>query len=513
MSAVRGKQMKKISKAGYLLAILFAVFTISFSVIHVKAEPEPVSEPESAVVSEDGSEAEPESDSETVDIINVYPFLKDADPEKVSELQEKYLQVTSNELYKNGSNDLGGFIVYGGNTSAGAGVSDLDNILKYVITVDVNEDATLHMVYHIDWKVLDDKKEGPLTWLVVGVPNSHCENVKALSKTIKTIKYTNKYEDERGSYVRIDLDRAYYAGEVVSFDFEFTQDYMYQMNYDKEGETVYTFIPGWFDSIYVDELQIRWNANKVKEVSPVNGNSFTCELKDGYYIWTTPLSKGTKFRVEVRYPNDAYNFNKGQYIEMVVPEKKGGTMLDFYFIFFIGIILIAWGLPFLMSYIKWKTTSGLDGYENVKKYTIIEYYKNCPSCGAPRPEKADLCEYCGASFIKTEKVVEEDKLPKEYKVHSKEIFSHTEYGNFRASFAPNTVIRVSRGLRSKPISFGAYLEKERATKSRGGGGCAHSSCACACACACAGGGRAGCSTKDFYNTNLKMKYFEQKTKG
>ena len=31
----------------------------------------------------------------------------------------------------------------------------------------------------------------------------------------------------------------------------------------------------------------------------------------------------------------------------------------------------------------------------------------------------------------------------------------------------------------------------------GGGGCA-----CACACACAGGGRAGCSKKDFYHTNL-----------
>jgi len=36
--------------------------------------------------------------------------------------------------------------------------------------------------------------------------------------------------------------------------------------------------------------------------------------------------------------------------------------------------------------------------------------------------------------------------------------------------------------------------------------CARSSCACvacACACACAGGGRAGCSKKDFYRTNLK----------
>ena len=32
----------------------------------------------------------------------------------------------------------------------------------------------------------------------------------------------------------------------------------------------------------------------------------------------------------------------------------------------------------------------------------------------------------------------------------------------------------------------------------GGGGCA-----CACACACAGGGRAGCSIKDFYHTNIR----------
>ena len=32
----------------------------------------------------------------------------------------------------------------------------------------------------------------------------------------------------------------------------------------------------------------------------------------------------------------------------------------------------------------------------------------------------------------------------------------------------------------------------------GGGGCA-----CACACACAGGGRAGCSMKDFYHTNIR----------
>ena len=37
------------------------------------------------------------------------------------------------------------------------------------------------------------------------------------------------------------------------------------------------------------------------------------------------------------------------------------------------------------------------------------------------------------------------------------------------------------------------------------GGSSSSSCvsSCACACACAGGGRAGCSKKDFYGTNLR----------
>ena len=40
--------------------------------------------------------------------------------------------------------------------------------------------------------------------------------------------------------------------------------------------------------------------------------------------------------------------------------------------------------------------------------------------------------------------------------------------------------------------------------SSGGSGHSGHSCACACACACAGGGRAGCSKKDFYKGNIKI---------
>ena len=39
-----------------------------------------------------------------------------------------------------------------------------DEIEHFLITVDVQEDASLLMTYHIDWKVLDDVEYGPLTW-------------------------------------------------------------------------------------------------------------------------------------------------------------------------------------------------------------------------------------------------------------------------------------------------------------------------------------------------------------
>ena len=109
----------------------------------------------------------------------------------------------------------------------------LDEILEYAITVDVNEDGTLSMYYHLDWKVLDSTSEGPLSWIRVGIPNTHAKSVQAHSDTISKIGFSS----DSGVYVRVDLDRDYYAGEVVSFDFELVQDYMYEMNRFTDGET------------------------------------------------------------------------------------------------------------------------------------------------------------------------------------------------------------------------------------------------------------------------------------
>ena len=79
------------------------------------------------------------------------------------------------------------------------------------------------------------------------------------------------------------------------------------------------------------------------------------------------------------------------------------------------------------------------------------------------------------------------------------------------SFATEDKYQTSRGFSGRihrvNIRFGRYRGYRRSGKvitppkvinssssGVGGGGCA-----CACACACAGGGRAGCSRKDFNN--------------
>ena len=49
-----------------------------------------------------------------------------------------------------------------------ASAGDLDRIRYYEITVDVNEDATLNMVYKIDWEVLDSTTDRYAEFLIFG---------------------------------------------------------------------------------------------------------------------------------------------------------------------------------------------------------------------------------------------------------------------------------------------------------------------------------------------------------
>ena len=391
-----------------------------------------------------------------------------------------------------------------------AQAKDLDEILNYTITVDVNEDATLHMVYHIDWKVLDSDSEGPLEWVKIGVPNSHHSELKGLSSAVKRISGMSQNGE---TYARIDLDRAYYAGEVAGIEFELTQDYLYQVDMLAEGETVYRLTPGWFDDIKVDEMTVRWNAAKAISHEP------DCTVEGGYYTWRKPLSKGEQYRVSVTYPNDAYGFDTGKEILSGTERSSdGGYSGDGYSgggdggIAFLGllVVLVPIALAVFSALSRFNGTANLTGGDKKITRTKVEYYPVCQGCGAARPEGANNCAYCGRSFIKSEEIVEEKDIPAE----EKDLRRKTTNGLYRYSHDPNTYIRVNviNVPRPRPIVSPGVSHSSRSSGSSHSSSCFHSSCACACACACAGGGRAGCTTKDFYNTDLKLRQLELKKK-
>ncbi len=370
--------------------------------------------------------------------------------------------------------------------SAHADAADLDEIVRYAVTVDVNEDATLHMVYHIDWKVLDSTSDGPLTWVQIGIPNSHCSDIRGLSPAVKKAAYSSS----GGNYVRVDLDRAYQAGEIAEIEFELTQDYMYQVNKFTEGETVYDFTPGWFEDIRVDELMIRWKSDRALAQTP------DCLQNDGYYQWTSSLGKGERFSITVTYSNDAFGFDLSK---SSAPEEDPFDIV-FIIIGFIAFlfVVVAPIISFLLMVAAFFHTSNFSSGDKKKiTRTKVVYYPECQGCGAPRPEGKDNCEFCGRSFIKSEEVIKEEDIPEEEKA----LRSKNKDGIYRYTSQPNTYVRVHVTHIPVPRSSSS------SSSSRGGRSfsCAHSSCACACACACAGGGRAGCSVKDFYNTGLKLR--------
>ena len=387
-----------------------------------------------------------------------------------------------------------------------ANAADLDRILKYEITVDVNEDATLTMLYHIDWKVLDSTSEGPLEWVKIGIPNNRYVSYQGLTGNIASIGYLR----DGGSYLRIDFDRKYYKDEVVSFEFELVQDYMYSVDLFEDGETVYQFTPGWFTDAAVDELIIRWNNAKAESWYPA------CETDGAYNVWRTSLAKGERYQVQVTYPNDAYGFDISKTIESGDDTRSAGDVVAMIvggLCCCIMPVLVILGM-ILSAVAKYKSASGFStATKKTIKRTKVEYYPICEGCGAPRPEGQETCEYCGRSFIKSEEVLEEKDIPAE----ESELKNKTESGLFRFASSPNTFMRVNVisvpvARRSASILSSLFSSSGSSGSSGSRSSCAHSSCACACACACAGGGRAGCTVKDFYNTDLKLRQLEKACK-
>ena len=273
----------------------------------------------------------------------------------------------------------------------------LDEIQDYTITVNMRPDGTMDIRYHIVWKVLDDSSEGPLEWVKIGNPNKHVDQITALSNNIKDIRYTN----DGGSYIRIDLDRAYQKGETITFEYTIHQSYMYIIEKDTHL-CRYSFTPGWFDEIEVKNITIKWSNDNVIE-------STAHKTEGNYLIWTSSLGMGERLNASVKYNLDTFTVNENEQYTEDSGGSDAGTVILIIFLVILGIIVIV---------------------------AIIAA-----------------------------------------------IFGDDDYGSHGGFRGGHSHVFVSHSS------------------------CARSSCACAscaCACACAGGGRAGCSKKDFYGTNLKI---------
>lgn len=384
----------------------------------------------------------------------------------------------------------------------------LDEILDYKVMADVQENATVDITYDITWKVLDSTSEGPLEWVQIGIPNSHCNEITAISDNISRISTKNS----GGTYAVIYFDRKYYADEVVEFKYKINQDYMYQV-FPEEGVVEYNFTPGWFDSAAVDNLEIFWNADKTIKIEPASLNDA------GYYHWQVSLQPKEKFSIEIQYPTDAYGFDLSQHNKSDSDDgydfSEHSVIENTFFIILVIIVMIIMVaicalpviIPIVFVFLAYKAATGFKVAKDKKiTRTIIEYYPSCPNCGGSRAEGKEECSYCGTNMIKSKQEIKEEEI----KEDDKKLLDYKTNGEYRYSDNPNRYVRVN----VVSVPHITYVKPARSAFTSSGGhshhsSCAHSSCACACACACAGGGRAGCSTKDFYNTNMKLKYLEK----
>ena len=268
---------------------------------------------------------------------------------------------------------------------------------------------------------------------------------------------------------------------------------MYQIDKWNEGETAYSFTPAWFDGMEVDHLTIRWNQEDAVSWQP------DCLQDGGYLTFDTSLSSGEKYTISVSYPNDTFGF---------APERQAGTSsnggssgFSDVIIGLIAVVLVIGSITLPILAIVWFSrwiARGLGfgpepAVRTKIKRTKIEYYENCPSCGAAREEGKDSCPYCKRSMIKSKEVVEENQLEEPEK--------YTKKGTYRYGSSPNTYIRVNVVNVPAP-------RPHTSSRSSGSGGSSHHSCACACAsscacaCACASSGRAGCTVKDFFKRSI-----------
>lgn len=334
---------------------------------------------------------------------------------------------------------------------------DLDYIPDYFVTVDLREDGSADIVYDITWQVIGGDQTDYLSWVKIGLPNAYAEDLTPLTDTISDLQYTG----DGGSYAKVVFARRYYSPKVaaqnggesrVRFAFSVHQSHLFSLNSD--GTATFEFAPGWFDDLVVEHMQVRWRS----------GDGFVADNsseEDGYLIWDFgPMGHGQSANIHVTVPvTTAETFDPDAQLTAADYDDGGMTADEM-----IGILTVVIGLLIFAAAL------------------IIIVGSMTPDWGGGFGSGLDPDDWFWyTNGVHTIHVARTAPPPKGYTRTDPPKNYHTGGGS-----------------------------------SRGGGvgrhnsGCA-SSCACACAsscacaCACAGGGRAGCTAKDFYTYKLPHK--------
>ena len=351
---------------------------------------------------------------------------------------------------ESGQADLDGLAPY-------ADDGDLDYIPDYFVTVDLREDGSADIVYDITWQVIDGDQTDYLSWVKIGLPNAYAEDLTPLTDTISDLQYTG----DGGSYAKVVFARRYYSPEVaaqnggesrVRFAFSVHQSHLFSLNSD--GTATFEFKPGWFDDLVVEHMQVRWRS----------GDGFVADNsseEDGYLIWDFgPMGHGQSANIHVTVPvTTAETFDPDAQLTAADYDDGGMTADEM-----IGILTVVIGLLIFAAAL------------------IIIVGSMTPDWGGGFGSGLDPDDWFWyTNGVHTIHVARTAPPPKGY--------TRTD--------PPKNYHTGGRSSRSGGVG-------------RRNSWCA-SSCACACAsscacaCACAGGGRAGCTAKDFYTYKLPHK--------
>ena len=340
-----------------------------------------------------------------------------------------------------------------------AHASDWDLIRQYDVTVTPNaQDGSLHIRLDLQWEVLD---EGPVEWVQIGIPNGSIRDVSALTDNIQSLSFDN-------SFMYVYFTRGYDDGEVISFSYEWTQEYMYTLGDD--GSVTYDYTPGWFDGINIQCMTLIWNLPAdlpapAISLSTTDGQWADYSAENGFPLYEgRGLGHGAQLNIVTRYDSWPTALLWEMSSENLPEEEWYGDEWyddDYYYEEDDDSGLIVLFVFLLILYVVFRIILAADGYSAGFGTRYVLYHGlwyPAGRDGKPRPGSVGT-----------------RKKPSPPRSSS---------GSGRGGFGGG-----SRGGGFGGGGFG------------GGGHCAcASSCACACACACAGGGRAGCSAKNLYGS-------------